>query len=267
MIRYSRGLAEIKDIYGTKTIQFIHQSVSDFFAEIGLQIIDLDCGSKDSAIGRAHLFLSRSCINFIATEDVQELDKVDGVSWYLRYRGRVQADETLATYATKYWTARAQNAEMKNTQTDILEPLGWPSKYVFEKWKRMSRIIDRYNDKCPNKNTSMLHTLYIHRLIAPLSIILRRTNEEIYDMNIQDANGRTSLSLAAEKGHTAVVEILLGKGADPNYLDETKRSPLSRAAANGHTAIVGFFFTKALTRISMMSSSKRRCYGQQRRGR
>jgi hypothetical protein len=73
--RYSRGLAEINDNYGTKTIQFIHQSVSNFFAEIGLQIIDPGCGSKDSAIGRAHLFLSRSCINFIATEDVQELDE------------------------------------------------------------------------------------------------------------------------------------------------------------------------------------------------
>jgi hypothetical protein len=57
--RYSRGLAETKEHKNKKTVQFIHQSVKDFFTEIGLQIIDPGCGSEYSAIGRARLFLSR----------------------------------------------------------------------------------------------------------------------------------------------------------------------------------------------------------------
>jgi ankyrin repeat protein len=243
--RYSRGLAELKGDYDrTMRIQFIHQSVSDFFVEIGLQIIDSDCRSKGSAIGRAHLFLSRSCINFIAIEDVQDIDELRDAYESSLFRGRDHTGMTLAIYATKYWTVHAQNAEINNTPADILGPLEWPSQALFERWKRMSQLFYAHSHPRPNEGTAILHTLSTYRLIAPLSIILQSTNEAIFDINILDADGRTSLSWAAAEGHIPIVELLIKQGADLNYHNGTKRSPLSRAAENGHTAIVEYLLKK-----------------------
>ena len=49
--------------------------------------------------------------------------------------------------------------------------------------------------------------------------------------------GKTALHYAAEKGHVAVVKILLRDGADKNGKDEKGRTPLSHAAENGHALV------------------------------
>ncbi len=54
----SRGLAEVTN---AQVVQFIHQSVKDFFVEKGLSALDGNVTSTEAAI-RAHFRLSKICV-------------------------------------------------------------------------------------------------------------------------------------------------------------------------------------------------------------
>ncbi|KAK3371451.1 hypothetical protein B0T24DRAFT_320290 [Lasiosphaeria ovina] len=62
----SRGLAEVTH---AQDVQFIHQSVKDFFVEKGLSALDGSVTSTEVAI-RAHFRFSRICIRYLAMEEI-----------------------------------------------------------------------------------------------------------------------------------------------------------------------------------------------------
>ncbi|HEX7186393.1 MAG TPA: ankyrin repeat domain-containing protein [Thermoanaerobaculia bacterium] len=65
------------------------------------------------------------------------------------------------------------------------------------------------------------------------------------DVNAANAYGGTALAFATDKGHTAVVELLLERGADPNVKDRFYNSaPLSWAVQKGHAEIVRALLAK-----------------------
>ncbi|KAH7113171.1 hypothetical protein B0J13DRAFT_424151, partial [Dactylonectria estremocensis] len=69
----SCGLAEVTS--DTKAVQFIHQSVEDFFVEKGLLALDvsLSTAKPDFVVGIAHRRLSKICIRYLAMEEIGRL--------------------------------------------------------------------------------------------------------------------------------------------------------------------------------------------------
>jgi ankyrin repeat protein len=73
----------------------------------------------------------------------------------------------------------------------------------------------------------------------PLLEIVSLLIEKRAKLKIRDAAyGQTPLSWAAEKGHEAVVKLMLEKGADLESKDKFGQTPLSRVAEMGHEAVV-----------------------------
>ncbi|XP_053139092.1 ankyrin repeat domain-containing protein 63 [Hemicordylus capensis] len=57
-------------------------------------------------------------------------------------------------------------------------------------------------------------------------------------VNLRDDAGRSALSLACERGHLEVTQLLVQYGADPDAVDARGWSPLMYAASAGRTAVV-----------------------------
>ena len=62
--------------------------------------------------------------------------------------------------------------------------------------------------------------------------------KEIEDVNDKTEDGETALSLAASRGRSKVVEVLLKRGADVNLPDRFGDTPLMLAASNGFVKVV-----------------------------
>lgn len=65
------------------------------------------------------------------------------------------------------------------------------------------------------------------------------------DINAANTYGGTALAFASDKGHAAVVDLLLERGADPNTKDRFyQATPLTWAVMNGHTEVVRSLLAK-----------------------
>ena len=58
------------------------------------------------------------------------------------------------------------------------------------------------------------------------------------DVDARDQRGQTPMSLAAEGGHTDIVNLLLSREARPEFADFIKATPLWYAAEGGHSAVL-----------------------------
>jgi ankyrin repeat protein len=83
------------------------------------------------------------------------------------------------------------------------------------------------------ENVTGLHAASIFGLRILVAKLLL---EKGADVNSRDSNGQTPLSLAAEKGHEAVVALLHKQGADVDSKDKNGQTPLSWATESGHEA-------------------------------
>jgi ankyrin repeat protein len=88
----------------------------------------------------------------------------------------------------------------------------------------------------PNTPATALRNASYHGDIVEV----RRLLLEGVDPNVADEYGRTALSLAAGKGHIAVVDALVARDAwvDPHEDYDTYETPLMAAAANGYLEVV-----------------------------
>ncbi|PWI63976.1 hypothetical protein PCL_00821 [Purpureocillium lilacinum] len=256
----SRGLVEV--IPDTNVVQFMHQSVKDFFISKGLSYLaNLPDQAEPRAYpgadlqGKAHYQLSRSCIRYMAMNEITPSTIRGGLSFknallHIEMDDitpspiQVRDDDTLAVlfpllhYAATSWEAHARKSDqMGFSQNDLLDYFGWPSEAHVRRWQGIHESVAWGRYSVP-LGTTMLHIVSRLGLTGPLRDMIRRGISHTSYMNSTNTFGHTALSLAARHGHDSIVRLLLDSGANVNHMHVGCRTALSYAAQHGHEAIV-----------------------------
>ncbi|KAI1753991.1 hypothetical protein F4782DRAFT_539275 [Xylaria castorea] len=173
----SCGLAEIVpssggESHAEEVVQFIHQSVKDFFAEKGLLTLDSVSKSRESAIANAHYQLSRTCIRYFAMEEVDQSKHWKKNDLMLKF--------PFLHYATKSWVWHEQEIkEGTASQEDLLDYLAWPSEKLIKLWTQLYKKVDwQHFRHFPTEGTRIEHIASYYQLVGPLQVLLLRPDQE-----------------------------------------------------------------------------------------
>lgn len=228
----SCGLAEIVPSNNARIVQFIHQSVKDFFVNGGLMTLDNTTKAADLVVPAAHCRLSRTCLHYF---------KIAVHSHAQPFRQADKPRFPLVHYATTSWVSHVKSGEPAETsQSGLLDLLGWPRDSLIELWVRTYKKMEPYGADRPPSGIRLIHVISRYGLAELLLCLLQECGESGAHLNVQDSSRRSPLSWAAEKGHEALVKLLLDTGkVDVNARDKKDRTPLLWAAAKGHDNVVG----------------------------
>lgn len=230
----SRGLTEVTPT--RPVVQFIHQSVKDFFIEEGLLTLGGYKTSTEAAI-RAHFKFSKICLRYLSMEEIGQSTSYEGDGF------------EFLNYATAWWVAHTKQCDDGSVpQNDLLALLGWPSDAFVELWLRVCQEIYRIRGHIDRAfwtkhhqpmRTNLVHVLSKHGVSLLLTTILQNIDEAISCVDANDGLCRTPLSWAAEEGRVAVVKLLLGTDiVNVNARDLLGRTPFWYAVYNRHEVIV-----------------------------
>ena len=104
-------------------------------------------------------------------------------------------------------------------------------KPYFQRWSE--NLLASYD----NSGNISLSRLLCYDARQDMQNILTYSKKHV-DINMSTREGWTALHLAAIKGHDAVFQLLIDKGADITAKGKDQRTPLELAAENGHLSIV-----------------------------
>ncbi|KAF5686936.1 ankyrin protein [Fusarium circinatum] len=208
----SHGLIECKTSDGV--VQFIHQSVKDFFVE---KVAPSLCKGIDSE-ETPHYWLAKICLRY--------LDIVEGP----RVADKVKSEFPFLSYAKSSW-----EFHMTHIPDSLQESFPWPWGASFNR---------DYLGHSVLTSTTLIHRISMNGWAGALRGILANGNEIGIDVNLQDPDGCTPLHFAAWYGHTAVMELLLASGAMTDSKDSRGKSPLSYAIEHGNIAAIEFILER-----------------------
>ena len=212
----SGGLVEVRHHQQQKTVQFMHQSVSDTLFTGGFEWLGLD--SRIDVVGQGHHQLARSCVNYLKLGEVQNV----GLSY-----GQFPP---LLEYAITYWFVHAEKAECSGIdQTGLIGRFEWPQAGYLDRWIAISQHI--MWSTCPMLKSTLLHISASSNLRGITQKLLQSTSL----LETKDEIGDTPLHCAARFGHYEVVRMLLHEGADAQVKNINGRTALACAAECGHT--------------------------------
>ncbi|VUC37866.1 unnamed protein product [Clonostachys rosea] len=246
----SCGLVEVRFL----TVQFIHQSVREFFLDQGLSI--LDQGEPDEAAAAAHCRMSLVCVQYMNTF-CSDLSRF----------GRQSSRLPLSAYSGKYWSFHARlGQDMPCFPKKFLDLIQWPNEGPLQSLLLLLKEIDfpgfpsgtnlmhltaRYDlDKMllflafpPCGDAALPPSWKSSRSSPPLpcngekdengAVVQSHHAEKVY-FDLEDQNGHTPLAWAAEHGSLEVAKLLLQTGqVDVDSRSKIGQTPLSRAAQYG----------------------------------
>ncbi|KAK4032231.1 ankyrin repeat and SOCS box protein-like protein [Parachaetomium inaequale] len=229
----SHGLLEtVASARGRGVVQFIHQTVVDFFRNGGLLLLSRNENeaSPEAAMDLAHDHLFRTCVAYLRIHD--DLQRVDE-----------HFDTLFSRYAAEFWIKHIRFSQ--KSQAHLLDYLGWPSNHFVDLWVRHYRPLDLPwplegdpDLTRPPRGIGLVHVAARFGLTTSLSMMLERAKADKVDIDAPDRLGRTPLVYAAERGRAAVVESLIEAGACVQTRDYMGATPLHWAALRGHKDIM-----------------------------
>jgi ankyrin repeat protein len=205
------------------TLEFAHVSVKDYLQGEN---------QSDYSDAKSHAQVARMCLKYIASQD------------QAAYEVAIQSN-TFLQYSQRFWGEHC--AQLSKEDRQILrvskELLDWiiegSGSTTFQHWLHAAEKFPRFSTRSWNSDSgSPVFSACDWNLVEVLEKLLLA--DPAYDLDLNpDDRGHTPLSLAAYRGHKAVVELLLRtKKVEVDSKDGEHRTPLLRAAHEGHDEVV-----------------------------
>ncbi|KAK3998239.1 hypothetical protein QBC44DRAFT_376087 [Cladorrhinum sp. PSN332] len=148
----SCGLAEVVVRPQGRTVQFIHQSIKDFFVHPkgGLDTlenlaVELPFHSYPDPLGRAHHNMSRTCIRYFLMSEITRINTTAPSHLFKQQFNNF----SFLRYALEFCFEHVRQAEQRGTpQDDLLAYFNWPnSSLPIRTWARLCSIDHTGSDK------------------------------------------------------------------------------------------------------------------------
>ena len=236
----SKGLLEVAEIpefwnyderddelQNIRIVQFIHQTVGDFFSKDGFEPLRGQKMPNDAAHG--HEFMKVACFNYLNTTDLQNITILD-FRFYSEFTierkfPTLYEDHPLLEYAVDHLFPHAALAEKHGVSQDSLRShIIDNSCGSFERWKYLKNLISLKRQNC-RFGTTAFDDCRVDRegpevrplhIFAQYGLLIPGMNKLEEDLDIPGGQYLNPLFAAAAGGHKDAVRYLLDLGADPH---------------------------------------------------
>ncbi|KAL1583336.1 hypothetical protein WHR41_08028 [Cladosporium halotolerans] len=210
----SKGLAEWTK--GKKpTVQFIHESVREYFKNGGLQSIDPTFGQNKEATIHEEL---KVCCQTYADRVSVLIDCADSDN----FREGINEAHPFLKYATYGMLYHADNAQCEGKcQGEYLR------EFPTDRWQMMSNMCEKFAARRLH-TSNKLYILALNSFCNLLEILQDVLSEETWHdlLNLSGEQHRSPLGAAVHSGDHQVIEFLLKHGASPDSKGKDNKSCL-----------------------------------------
>lgn len=219
-----------------KIVQFIHQSVKDYFLS-GREASDSKIWNSKNLTAKGHMKLCQACLKYLCTGDVQEVPSLLGKMHHVAQEDKISTfaeDFPLLEYSVMNWTTHCKEAEkLGMPQTGYLEVFSRPNDKQFEIW---CELHDWLNPSNPfGTDATPLQIAVQYNILS----FVRTQVENGVDINITLSGWFASyLQIAAYSDNEGMVNLLLEHGADVEARGGGCESVLTAACSSGNAKIV-----------------------------
>ena len=267
ILSLSGGLVEAKyhEEFGISnmTVQFIHQSVNDFFLKDGFAI--LDSNFDEDFFGKGHSCLSISCINYFTQNGIISELKSMPQKKMRDWSDEVKRKFPFIEYSIKFMFRHAAEAEKEGiSNRSVLKRFQWPDQTITKhcnnlmkewvsgpryfgatllqiavSWNLLSTMEALLESGANIEETDVdgNRALY-HAVLLGNEKITQRLLTENAEINARNIENATALNIAAYNGHVAITRLLIKRGADIHNQSIRYGSVLQCGAKSGNHALI-----------------------------